>query len=154
LKNAVDLEQVGNTAAAYYRSGGFYCSEAIVKTIKDAFDLPLPDEVISMASGFPVGIGGSGCTCGAVVGGVMAIGMVFGRTVPGDLQVGKTMALSKELYDIFKARHKSLCCRVLTKGMELGSPVHMKQCITFTGEVAQEAAKIIQRELQSSTKPD
>jgi len=30
----------------------------------------------------------------------------------------------------------------------------MKQCITFTGEVAQEAAKIIQRELQSSTKPD
>ena len=32
-----------------------------------------------MASGFPVGIGGSGCTCGAIAGGIMALGMVFGR---------------------------------------------------------------------------
>jgi C_GCAxxG_C_C family probable redox protein len=53
-------------AEEYYRSGDFYCSEAIVKTIKDEFQLPIPDAIIAAASGFPVGMGGSGCTCGAV----------------------------------------------------------------------------------------
>jgi hypothetical protein len=31
--------------------------------------------------------------------------------------------------------------------MELGSPEHMDQCISFTGEVAEETARIIVREL-------
>jgi C_GCAxxG_C_C family probable redox protein len=127
----------------------FFCSEAIVKTIKDEFALPLPDAVIGMASGFPVGMGGSGCTCGAIAGGIIAIGMVFGRTEPRDPKVNKTMKLAKELHDSFKQRHSCLCCRVLTQGMELGSPVHMEQCIAFTGEVAEETAKIIARELNS-----
>jgi C_GCAxxG_C_C family probable redox protein len=78
----------------------------------------------------------------------MAIGLFFGRTEPKDTKVNNTMALSKELHDIFKDRHKCLCCRVLTKDMTLGSPEHMEQCIYFTGEVAEEAAKIIARELE------
>lgn len=130
----------------YYRQGDFYCSEAIVKAIKDEFALPLPDSVIAMASGFPVGIGGSGCTCGAIAGGVMAIGMVFGRTQAGSPQVQQAMQLAKELHDKFQQRHTCLCCRVLTKGMELGSQPHMEQCIAFTGEVAEETARLILRE--------
>jgi C_GCAxxG_C_C family probable redox protein len=142
----VDIQRIREKAEEYYRSGDFFCSEAIVKVIKDEFGLPVPDEAIAMASGFPVGMGGSGCTCGAIAGGIMAIGMVFGRTQAKDLKVRKAMALAKELHDAFKDRHGCLCCRVLTRGMELGSPEHMKQCIAFTGEVAAETAKIIQRE--------
>jgi C_GCAxxG_C_C family probable redox protein len=144
----VDLVEIRQTAENYYRNGDFYCSESIVKTIKDAFDIPLPDDVIAMASGFPVGMGHSGCTCGAVVGGIMALGMFFGRTQGKDAKVTKAMAVSHELHDIFKGRHKVLCCRVLTKGMTLGSVEHMSQCISFTGEVAEETAKIIARELK------
>lgn len=59
------------------------------------------------------------------------------------------MALASELHTIFRNRHKSLCCRVLTKDMELGSPIHKKQCVSLTGEVAEEVAKIIVRELDS-----
>ncbi|MGD0154092.1 MAG: C-GCAxxG-C-C family protein [Thermacetogeniaceae bacterium] len=147
MKKSVDLKKIKKQAEDYYRNGDFFCSEAIVKTIKDEFDLPVPDDVIAMASGFPVGMGGSGCTCGAVVGGIMALGLVFGRTTAKDAKVSKTMVLAKELHDTFKKQHKSLCCRVLTKDMELGSPVHMQQCIAFTGEVAEAAAKIIVREL-------
>lgn len=55
-----------------------------MKTIKDAFDLDYDDSVIALASGFPVGMGRSGCTCGAVAGGVMALGLVFGRTQAKD----------------------------------------------------------------------
>lgn len=152
MYNIIDLHKIKTTAENYYRNGDFYCSEAIVKTIKDEFDLPISDEIIKMASGFPVGIGGSGCTCGAVAGGVMTIGLFFGRTEPKDPKVNKAMALSKELHDIFKEKHKCLCCRVLTKDMTLGSPEHMEQCISFTGEVAEEAAKIIAKELNLQVK--
>lgn len=147
MNKNVNIERIKTTAENYYRRGDFFCSEAIVKTIKDEFDLSIPDDVIAMASGFPVGMGRSGCTCGAVVGGIMALGLFFGRTEAKDERVTKTMELAKELHDIFKSRHKHLCCRILTKDMELGTPVHMEQCIAFTGEVAGEAAKIIVREL-------
>ncbi|MCM1567235.1 MAG: C-GCAxxG-C-C family protein [Dehalobacter sp.] len=147
MKNNIDIDKVRKTAEDYYRNGDFFCSESIVKTIKDEFNLAVPDDVISMASGFPIGMGSAGCTCGAIVGGIMALGLFFGRTEPKDEKVNKTMELSKELHDIFQKRHKCLCCRVLTKGMKLGSPEHMEQCISFTGEVAEETAKIIIREL-------
>jgi C_GCAxxG_C_C family probable redox protein len=146
MNKVIDPLDIRKMAEDYYRNGDFYCSEAIVKTIRDAFVLPVPDEVIAMASGFPVGMGGSGCTCGAVAGGIMALGLVFGRTRAKDKKVDKAMELSKELHDLFKARHKNLCCRILTKGMRLGSSRHMEQCIAFTGEVAGETAKIIIRE--------
>lgn len=152
MNKVIDLHKIKTTAEDYYRNGDLFCSEAIVKTIKDQFGLPVSDDIIMMASGFPVGIGGSGCTCGAVVGGIMALGLFFGRTQPKDEKVTKAMALSKELHDIFKDRHKCLCCRVLTKDMTLGSPEHMEQCISFTGEVAEEAAKIIVRELNLKVK--
>lgn len=146
MNTQVDLQKIRETAEKFYRDGDFYCSEAIVKTIKDEFQLNMSDDVIAAASGFPVGMGGSGCTCGAVAGGIMALGLVFGRTVAKDEKVSKTMALSNELHDLFKSRHKNMCCRILTKGMTLGSPEHMKQCIFFTGEVAEEVARIIVRE--------
>jgi C_GCAxxG_C_C family probable redox protein len=152
LNNIIDLHKIKTTAENYYRDGDFYCSESIVKTIKDEFGLPISDDVVAMASGFPVGIGGSGCTCGAVAGGIMALGLFFGRSQPQDKKVDTTMALSKELHDIFRERHKSICCRVLTKGMTLGSPEHIEQCIYLTGEVAEEVAKIIARELNLEVK--
>ncbi|OAA85256.1 C-GCAxxG-C-C family protein [Clostridium coskatii] len=152
MNKIIDLHKIKTTAENYYRNGDFYCSESIVKTIKDEFNLPVSDDIIKMASGFPVGIGGSGCTCGAVTGGIMAIGLFFGRCEPKDERVNKAMALSKELHDIFKDKHKYLCCRVLTKDMTLGSEEHMKQCIYFTGEVAEESAKIIARELNLKVK--
>lgn len=143
----IDINKIRETAENYYRNGDFFCSEAIVKTIKDEFELPISDEIVAAASGFPIGIGGSGCTCGAVSGGVMALGLVFGRQAPRDPKVRKTMELTKELHEKFRNNHKSLCCRILTKGLDMGSGEHKEQCISFTGEVAEEVAKIIVREL-------
>lgn len=139
----VDLERIRKIAEDYYRNGDFYCSEAVVKTIIDEFQIDVSEDVIKMASGFPVGMGGMGCTCGALTGGVMAIGLVYGRSQGKDPKVNKAMELSAKLYQIFCERHKVSCCKVLTRGMEKGSSEHMEQCIAFTGEMAYEAAKII-----------
>ena len=139
----VDLERIRKIAEDYYRNGDFYCSEAVVKTIIDEFQIDVSEDVIKMASGFPVGMGGMGRTCGALTGGVMAIGLVYGRSQGKDPKVNKAMELSAKLYQIFCERHKVSCCKVLTRGLEKGSPEHMEQCIAFTGEMAYEAAKII-----------
>lgn len=146
MKN-VDIEKVKDMAEEYYRDGSFYCSEAIVKTIKDTFDLDFSDEVIKMASGFPVGIGGSGCTCGAVSGGVMALGMVFGRAEGNDPKVAKAMELSAELHNRFRDKRKFVCCKILTKGMDKGKKEHKDQCVAITGEVAEIVADILNREM-------
>ena len=139
----IDLEKIRKIAEDYYRNGDFYCSEAVVKTIIDEFQIDVSEDVIKMASGFPVGMGGMGCTCGALTGGVMAIGLVYGRSQGKDPKVNKAMELSAKLYQIFCERHKVSCCKVMTRGMEKGSPEHMEQCIAFTGEMAYEAPKII-----------
>jgi C_GCAxxG_C_C family probable redox protein len=148
LKNA-DPARVREIAEAYYRAGQFYCSEAIVKVINDEFGLDYPHDIVRLASGFPIGIGGAGCACGAVTGGVMALGMVFGRAVPGDPSIDWCLALSRELHALFNRRHGCLCCRTLIHGMVLKSPEHLRQCIAFTGEVAEETAKIILRETEA-----
>ncbi|MCL2141176.1 MAG: C-GCAxxG-C-C family protein [Dehalococcoidia bacterium] len=143
----INLQAVKSEAAELYRSGDYYCSEAIISTIRKYFAPDMPEQAIAMGSGFPVGMGGSMCTCGAVVGGIIALGYFFGRVRPKDTKVQKAMTLAKELHDYFRNKHKVLCCKILTKGMELGSPVHMEQCIAFTGEIAEKTAEIIAREL-------
>lgn len=148
VKNEVSVSKIKKDAEDLFR-GGFFCSEAVVSAIRTNFELDIPEEVVAMASGFPVGIGRSKCLCGAVSGGVMAIGLLFGRTVQKDPKVEKALELSKELHDYFKEANgkNALCCRVLTKEFDMGKGEHKEQCIRFTGIVAEKVAQMIIREL-------
>ena len=148
MNTRISPTKIREQAEKHYADGDYFCSEAIVASIRDHFQADMPLEAIAMASGFPVGIGGSKCVCGAVSGGVMCLGFFFGRTSPKDEKVNKAMALAHELHESFKGNHKVLCCKILTKKMELGTEEHMRQCISFTGEVADKTARIIARELQ------
>ncbi|MBU3127730.1 C-GCAxxG-C-C family (seleno)protein [Clostridium tagluense] len=147
MKNEVSIKKIRRDAEESFRKGDYFCSEAIVSSIKSNFEIPMPDEMIAMASGFPIGIGKSKCVCGAVSGGVMCLGYFFGRTTGGDSKVQNTLKLANELQESFKNNHKVLCCKVLTHGMDMASGEHKAQCISFTGEIAQKAAQIIVREL-------
>lgn len=147
IKKAVSVSKIKTDAEELFR-GGFFCSEAVVSSIRTNFELDVPEEVVAMASGFPVGIGRSKCLCGAVSGGVMALGLLFGRTVQKDPKVEKTLELSKELHDYFKEANgkNALCCRILTKEFDMGKGEHKEQCIRYTGLVAEKVARIIIRE--------
>ena len=130
---------------------GFYCCEALVSAVIDEFKLDLPKEVIAMASGMAVGIGKSGCCCGALNGGILALGMFFGRTEqngPTDPQSIKCLEVSKELHDWFKVANQknAICCRILTKEFDKGKGEHKEQCIFFTGLCAWKVAQIACRE--------
>jgi C_GCAxxG_C_C family probable redox protein len=140
-------EMMRERAESYYLAGDFYCSETVLKVISEYFDTELPEDIVALASAFPHGVGGSGCICGALVGGTMALGVFFGRTVAKeDAKVKKAMELSRELHDLFREKLKVTCCRVLTKKLIHGSPEHKQQCARIAGRVTEETAKIIIRE--------
>jgi C_GCAxxG_C_C family probable redox protein len=142
-----NLQKMREKAESYYLEGDFGCSETVLKVILENFKTELPEVIVSMATGFRHGIGGSGCICGALSGGTMALGLFFGRSAAKeDDKVKKAMELSKELHDIFKKNHKITCCRILIKKLTYGSPEHRKQCARFVEEVIEETAKIIIRE--------
>ncbi|MDW7650467.1 MAG: C-GCAxxG-C-C family (seleno)protein [Bacillota bacterium] len=147
LHKEVSVGKIRCDAEELFIKGDFFCSEAIIASVKNNFNINMPDEMIAMASGFPVGIGRSKCVCGAVSGGVMALGYFFGRTQGGDPKVQKTLALAHELQQSFQDNHQHLCCRILTKGMDMDAGEHKNQCVSFTGEIAGKVATIIVREL-------
>lgn len=147
----INLKKVQKDAENNFRSG-FFCCEALMAAIRSNFELDVPEEVIAMSSGMAVGIGRSGCCCGAFNGGVLALGMIFGRTVPNgpaDPVVNKVMAMTKELHDWFKVANgkNAICCRILTREFDMGKGEHKEQCIRFTGLCAWKVAEIICREL-------
>lgn len=146
MKTEISVKKIKADAEELFRKGDFFCSEAIVSSIRDNFEIDMPEEMIAMASGFPVGIGRSKCVCGAVSGALLALGYFFGRTKGGDPKVQKTLELANELQQSFKDNHKVLCCKVLTHGMDMASGEHKSQCVSFTGEMAEKVAEIIIRE--------
>ncbi|MDU4883734.1 hypothetical protein [uncultured Clostridium sp.] len=55
IKTEVSINKVKKDAEDLFR-GGFFCSEAVISSIRSNFELDIPEIVIAMASGFPVGI--------------------------------------------------------------------------------------------------
>ncbi len=142
----IDMEQLQADAAAIFNQG-FACSESVMYTIRDHFDLELSDDAIAMSSGFPWGLGGGGCICGALAGGTMCLGYFFGRRTPGDPSVETCFRLTKELHDYFRSQCGATCCRMLTKGMEKNSPERKAQCTAFVKNTVRKTAEIILTEL-------
>lgn len=141
----MDSQSLRHTAESLYREGRLLCSEAIVYTFNEALGRPYAPEIVKLASGFPVGMGGlgsGGCTCGALAGGVMVLGMVYGRCDPGS-EAPLILEKAKELHDWFREQKGSTCCRVLIRGLEFGSAEHIKQCVSFTGDVAERVATML-----------
>lgn len=132
------LDKVQENAEELYRSGTYYCSEAVVHTINEILNKPYPEEVVKLASGFPIGMGKAGCLCGAVSGGQMALGMVYGR-VEGEPMKDIMFEKSKALHDYIREEYHSTCCRVITRqwqGDDFKSERRKNHCITITGKVA------------------
>lgn len=132
------LEKIQSEAEELFRSGTYFCSEAVLQTINEVLGMPYDANVVKLASGFPIGMGKAQCLCGAVSGGQMALGMVYGRT-EGEPMHDKMFEVSKNLHDYVRDEYKSLCCRIITKqwqGDDFKSPERKKHCIEITGRVA------------------
>lgn len=75
------------------------------------------DVIPQIAAGFAGGIGNTGSVCGAVAGGVMAIGLKQGRSKTVEETLGK-LAVAGEFRRRFEAEMGAIGCRELT-GLDL-----------------------------------
>ena len=91
-------------------------------------------------------MGGAGCVCGSLAGGVIALGLFLGRDRPGGPGAAKIAALSRELHDKFKQALGPPCCRVLSRKDKGKGKIDLDRCRASTGLGAQLAAEIIIRE--------
>lgn len=90
--------------------------------------------MLRMAKGFGGGIGDRKCLCGAVTGGVIALGL---KGLEG---------LSGELVDAFRAEFRVTCCSGLTRQVEWGSEGHHANCRRITCWTAGKVAAMIDGE--------
>jgi C_GCAxxG_C_C family probable redox protein len=125
-----DIEQ----KAFQYFNSGFNCAEAVLKTFVEAYGKEPDPSFTRFASGFGGGIGGSTCeTCGALTGGIVAIGWLFGRNDPRD-DKQKVISLSAEFRSRFLEKfHATNCKKILDS---LGNQENGLNCKRLTAEAA------------------
>lgn len=144
---SVDYEQLQNDAAEIFNSG-FACSEAVIDTLRKHLHMELSDDAIAMSSGFPWGLGGGGCICGALAGATMCLGYYFGRRTPGDPKISRCFELTNELHDRFKEAHGATCCRILCRGLEKNSPERKANCTEMVKQTVVMTTELILREIE------
>lgn len=120
-------ETCGDLAGRLFASG-LNCAEAVALAATGSDDPAL----LSLAKPFGGGIGGNKCLCGAISGGVLALGY-RGR----GQQAG---ALVKQ----FKAAHRATCCSALSKPYTWKSPEHLANCRRLTESTANMVAKLLE----------
>jgi C_GCAxxG_C_C family probable redox protein len=107
---------------------GYNCAECVTEAVLSSVETGLPEEAKKMATGFGGGIGLFGDTCGALVGAVMAVSAVHGRSKLPEGEGKEAMLKGKEqlygrpgLYRLFnqipnrlKEKYNKTICRELT----------------------------------------
>lgn len=89
---------------------GFNCAETVLKIVTAQWGIKNP-LIPPIATAFGGGIGRRGSACGALTGGVMAIGARFGRSVGSDAAArDKSYALSFDFAKWFEKEFGSLIC--------------------------------------------
>ncbi len=122
----------------------FLCAETVLYVLNQGLRGGLPPEAaISLSSGFSEGIGGARCICGAFSGALMAVGLFLGRHGTGRRGSKSSQATSKELYDRFRSKFRSPCCRILTKKFKDDDKALLKHCSAHTAEVGEFTARFI-----------
>ena len=126
-----------------YFDAGLNCSESVLRAVNDAYDLGLPPSAYGIATPFGGGFGGARSTCGALTGGLMALGLAHGRSGPSQSAQPGSMA-GRALHDRFLAQFQSVSCRELTAGFDWDKPERRQACQAYVRFAAQAVASILE----------
>lgn len=125
-------------ALNYYKQG-YSCSESVVHAAMDAG--LCEKSLLAVATSFSGGMS-SGCLCGAVAGAQMVIGYNYGKANSKENEES-ARAKAKEFIEEFKKTRKATCCKVLTAGMEFGSPERKQNCMSIVSDCAEMLENLI-----------
>ena len=103
---------------------GYNCAQSVLLTM---FEFWNGENALipKIATGFGGGIGRCGSVCGALTGGVMALGVKYGTNEPSSEKRLEAYEKAQELYKQFEELHGSVLCRELI-GYNLSNPSWMK----------------------------
>ncbi|GAK52238.1 C_GCAxxG_C_C family protein [Candidatus Moduliflexus flocculans] len=136
----MDIQQIEQNTFGYYQAG-FHCAEAILQAITEAFGAKEQANIPNMASAFCGGVGGTKQDiCGALTGGLMAIGVLCGRQTP-DKDLRDVKALASDLRAQFLAEYGSTQCQAVLN--KLGQQEHAMKCKALTAHVAGVLAQLL-----------
>ncbi len=132
------------------------CSQAVVRTFLDVFEEENTWLFMS-ASPFAAGMSMTGNNCGALIGGLMILGVVFGRRNMAEGMEGIIEGIrpARRLVKHFQRRFDTLNCIEITR-TDLADPIKadayfasggLDKCAGVTGEVAAFVADLLYDEM-------
>ena len=77
--NREEILQKTKEISRKYKRMGYHCSETVIRTLNDVFELQMSDDVLRCACGFRGGGGGYRDRCGILEAGMMTISYLHGR---------------------------------------------------------------------------
>ena len=118
----VDDDRLRNTAIKYLIEG-YNCAQTTLLCCQNFYHMR-NDDVLRAATGFGGGIGNQSDVCGALAGGVIALGQKFGRSGLGEEEAEKkerTYLLCAQYLKQFQTRNRSRYCRDIL-GVDISDP--------------------------------
>ena len=127
-------KEEAETRTFQYFQSGFHCAEAISKALIELLEKDGSSYLPNVASGFGGGMGGSHLeTCGALTGGIIALGWCWGRTQPGGDKM-KVFELASEFRRRFIEQFGSSNCQALLE--KLGRQENAMKCKKLTADTS------------------
>ncbi|MDD3364985.1 MAG: C-GCAxxG-C-C family protein [Syntrophomonas sp.] len=124
------LEQKASQIARAEMNSGRNCCQAVLVAAGQVWNMPVEDEILAAANLFGGGMG-SGCTCGALAGMVMAAGIREQYC-----QHPRGGKLAQDLHDQFKEEFGATCCRVIRKKRSVLEKIGNQACAELTAKAA------------------
>lgn len=136
-KSKEEILNLVQKKAFEYEKEYYGCSQCVLLAVQEVFGLEKED-VFKAATGFAGGICFKGSVCGALTGGIIAIGLKYGRDIQAFLQHDpektrfKTFGLARKLWEKFEETYGSCICqniqkRIFGKSYDLWDPKQYEQ---------------------------
>jgi C_GCAxxG_C_C family probable redox protein len=138
------IKLVGQRAENLYENHKLCCSESLLLVLNHGFEGGLTSEQAKqLGAGFCGGMGEAGCTCGALSGAIMGLGLLVGPHAKSGLSKKKFRELSKKMHDKFHKKFSSTCCRVLIEPYDRDKKARLQFCSNLTSSTAVLAAELL-----------
>jgi C_GCAxxG_C_C family probable redox protein len=148
-----------NEVAMEWFLAGYNCAQSVLYAYGPELGLE-GETALKLATGLGAGMGRRGEVCGALTGGILVLGLKYGRGAQQDRSATEqTYQRTLEMMARFEQRHGSCSCRVLLEGCDLRTAegqryfrehdlLH-KTCVGCVQTVVEELAGLLDEEQPS-----
>lgn len=150
MESAGLIRTAGERAQELFRKKRANCAEAVFLALHEQVSTDLPASVAALATPFGGGVGIRGENCGALLGGLMGLALVYGRSDPeeGTLEehrqrLWKTYALFNQLPHRFHLRYGTIECWDLTEPHVYGTGACRDRCERIVADTAAMAMELL-----------